>query len=103
MKGTVQFGAWLRAPVGKGLKSTTGQKVDDDKLPVVKNCGISLEGGLESLEQSHKIRKAVNEPSNLGVNDSIFGVEEIPIIESISGRQNIESGMAGELMGPSIN
>ncbi|CAK9166953.1 unnamed protein product [Ilex paraguariensis] len=85
------------------LEEYNNAKAGEDKLSVVKNNGVSLKSRPESLEQSHKVGKVVNELSNMGVNGLISRVEEIPITESISGRQNMERGMIGELIEPLIN
>ncbi|CAK9146156.1 unnamed protein product [Ilex paraguariensis] len=95
--GSVQASKWERFEEHNKPKGGRG------KIIGVKTGGVSPESGLESLEQSHKSRKAVNEANNKGWKGPISENEEIPIIESTSGRQNMEREMLVELREPSIN
>ncbi|CAK9157161.1 unnamed protein product [Ilex paraguariensis] len=103
-KGPMQFGAWLRAPVGRGSKIIFGQNARVEKPPGgEKSSGVSPERGPKSLGKPHKNRKAVNEECIMGRKGSIIGDEGITITKSLYGRQNMEREISVELREVSVN
>ncbi|CAK9174204.1 unnamed protein product [Ilex paraguariensis] len=71
--GSMKYGAWLRAPLGGGLKNVVGLNASVNKLPTVEKSEISPASEQDSPKKIYQNEAAVIEQSFMGVTGPISG------------------------------